>query len=173
MSYPNYGYGVGYGTNPYFQGYQQPFQPNQFMNMNRQEQAQPMRNTEQPIRTVPFSEVLYGTYEQAKSRVVFPNNSALIINPDKNEAYVTSADQDGKPHFKTYKFISQDKLTKESETEPASDDFFVKREELTDFLTKKDLNGLLTTKDLNEINEKLERLQRKLEINKLEKEIKK
>ena len=50
---------------------------------------------------------------------------------------------------------------------------FVKREELNGFLTKKDLDGFLTSKDLTEIYETLERLQRKIEINKIEKEIKK
>lgn len=170
MSYGNYGYGVGYGTNPYYQGYQQPYQPNQFI--NRQEQIQPMQNIEQS-RSVPYSEVLYGTYEQAKSRIVFPGKSVLFINLDKNEAYVSSTDQDGKPHFKTYNFTSQDETTKEPKTEQRNEELFVKRDELSVFLTKKDLNGFLTAEDLIEINEKLEKIQRKLEINKLEKEIKK
>ena len=45
--------------------------------------------------------------------------------------------------------------------------------QLNDFLTKKDIDGFLTSKDLTEIYETLERLQRKIEINKIEKEIKK
>lgn len=170
MNYQNYGYGVGYGTNPYFQGYQQPYQPNQFMNINRQQQ--PMQNIEPQVRNVPFSEVLYGTLEQAKSQIVFPRQSVLFINTEKKEAYVSSADQDGKPSFKTYLFLEQGELTKESENKPTSQDLFVKREELSDFVTRKDLNGLVTTKDLTEINEKLAKMQKQF-IDKLDKEVSK
>jgi hypothetical protein len=173
MSYPNYGYGVGYGTNPYYQGYQQPYQQNQFMNMNRQEQ--PMRNIEptQQIRSVPFTEVLFGTYDQAKGQIVLPNMSMLFIDPDKNEAYIRKADGLGKQALETYKYSSLDNLPTDKEKPATELNSFVKKEELSEFLTKKDLNGFLTTEDLTEINEKLERLQKKLEINKLEKEIKK
>lgn len=173
MNYPNYGYGVGYGTNPYFQGYQQPYQQNQYMNINRQEQQQPMRNTEPQVRNVPFSEVLYGTYDQAKSHIVFPNNSILFINPDKNEFYVSSSDKDGKPQFKTYNYSSMDKLPSEPQKSATEPDLFVKKDELKDFLTKKDIEGLVTAKDLTEINEKLAKMQRQIEINKIEKEIRK
>lgn len=170
MSYPNYGYGVGYGTNPYYTGYQQPYQPNQFMNTNRQEQTQPIQNIEQPVRGVPFSEVLYGTLEQAKSRIVFPNRSVLFINSDKNEAYVSSTDQDGKPHFKTFTYSSLDKLSNETQTQATGADLFVKREELSNFLTQKDLDGFITRKDLEEINSKLAQLQKKIQIKDLVKE---
>lgn len=169
MSYPNYGYGVGYGTNPYYQGYQQPYQQNQF----RQEQPQPMQNIEQPIRNVPFSQVLYGTLEQAKGQIMFPGKSMLFINPNKNEAYFTSADSDGKPTFKVYEYYAQDELQKEPEKQAEKTDLFVKKEEIKDFLTRKDLNEFLTTKDLNDINEKLAKIEKKLEIKKIASEVEK
>lgn len=171
MSYPNYGYGVGYGTNPYYQGYQQPYQPNQFMNTNRQEQSQPMQNIEQPIRNVPFTQVLYGTLEQAKGQIMFPGKSMLFINPNKNEAYLTSADADGKPTFKVYEYVSQDDGVKDTQKEPEKADYFVKKEELKDFVTKKDLGEVLTQKDLTAINEKLAMIEKKLEIKKLALEV--
>ncbi len=136
MNY-NYGYGVGYGTNPYYQGYQPAY---------RQE------NVEQP--RVIYNEVIYGTYEQAKSRIVFPGKSALIINPDKNEAYVSSTDQDGKPHFKTFSYTSLDELSSNQQNSTTNSEFYVKREELNDFITKK---------DLEEINLRLEELKEQFE----------
>ena len=167
MSYTNYGYGVGYGTNPYYQGYQQPYQPNQFMNMNRQEQTQPMQNIETQARRVPFSEVLYGTLEQAKGRIVMPNMSVLFINPEKNEAYVSSTDQDGKPHFKTYYFSSRDNLSQDTQIGTTESNLFAKKEELGNFLTKKEAESFLTKQDLEEFNKKLEQLQKKIQINKM------
>ena len=170
MSYPNYGYGVGYGTNPYFQGYQQPYQQNQFMNTNRQEQSQPIQNL-QPFQDIPFSDVRYGTVDEAKGYIVAPNRAVMFIDQDKSQFYIKRADAMGKPTLESYKYSSLDKLSKETQTQPTELNLFVKREELNDFLTKKDLNGFLTAKDLTEINEKLAKMQKQLEINKIEKEI--
>ena len=171
MSYPNYGYGVGYGTNPYFQGYQQPYQQNQFMNTNRQEQSQPIQNIQQ-IQDIPFSEVRYGTLDEAKGYIVSPSRAVMFIDQDKSQFYIKRADTMGKPTLESYKYSSLDKLSNEQQTQPTEPNSFVKREELTDFLTKKDLSGFLTTKDLTEIKEKLDRLQKQIEINKIAKDIK-
>ena len=143
MSYPNYGYGVGYGTNPYYQGYQQPYQPNQFMNTNRQEQPQPMQNI-QPVQDV-------------------PSRAVMFIDQDKTQFYIKRADSMGKPTLESYKYSSLDKVSNETQTQATELNLFVKREELKDFLT---------TKDLTEINEKINKMQKQL-LNKIEGEVSK
>lgn len=167
MNYTNYGYGVGYGTSPYYQGYQQPYQSNQFMNMNRQEQ-QPMQNTQQ--QDVPFSDVRYGTLDEAKGYIVAPNRAIMFIDQDKSQFYIKRADSMGKPYLETYKYSSMDNLPSESKTPDSAPDFAVKPEQLKDFLTKKDIEGFITQKDLAEIYTKLDQLQKKIKINEMIKE---
>lgn len=169
MSYPNYGYGVGYGTNPYYTGYQQPYQLNQFMNTNRQEQVQPMQNI-QPVQDIPFSDVRYGTLDEAKGYIVAPSRAVMFIDQDKSQFYIKRADTMGKPTLESYKYSSLDKLSNETQTQATRADLFVKREELSNFLTQKDLDGFITRKDLEEINSKLAQLQKKIQIKDLVKE---
>lgn len=171
MNYQNYGYGVGYGTNPYYQQYQQPYQQNQFMNVNRQEQGQPMQNIP-PVQDIPFSDVRYGTLDEAKGYIVAPSRAVMFIDQDKSQFYIKRADSMGKPTLETYKYSSLDKLSNESQTQTTESNLFVKRDELSEFLTKKDIDGFLTTKDLTEVNEKLAKIQKQIEINKIAKEIK-
>ena len=166
MSYGNYGYGVGYGTNPYYQGYQQPYQQNQFMNVNRQEQAQPMQNI-QPIQDIPFSDVRYGTLDEAKGYIVAPTRAVMFIDQDKSQFYIKRADSMGKPTLESYKYSSLDKSSNDIEITATPQENFVKPEQLKDFLTLKDAEGFITRKDLDEIYAKLEHLQKKIQINKI------
>lgn len=152
-------------TTPPYMGYTQPYMAYQQQMQGRQQM--PMQQPQEENQTVPFSEVLYGTLEQAKGRIVLPNRSVLFINSDKKEAYVSWTEANGKPHFETYNYSSMDKLPTENETKPTSQDLFVKKEDLVDFLTKKDLDGVLTRKDLEEINSKLGQLEKKLKISKM------
>lgn len=166
MSYGNYGYGVGYGTNPYYQGYQQPYQQNQFMNVNRQEQAQPIQNI-QPIQDIPFSDVRYGTLDEAKGYIVAPTRAVMFIDQDKSQFYIKRADSMGKPTLESYKYSSLDKSSNDVEITATPQENFVKPEQLKGFLTLKDAEGFITRKDLDEIYAKLELLQKKIQINKI------
>ena len=166
MSYPNYGYGVGYGTNPYYQGYQQPFQPNQFMNTNRQEQVQPMQNI-QPVQDIPFSDVRYGTLDEAKGYRVAPSRAVMFIDQDKNEFYINRADSMGKPYLETYKYYPLSNLPQNNQTHPEAGKNGGISTDLGNFLTKKDAEMFPTRQELDEIYKKLEQLQKKIQLNKV------
>lgn len=88
----NYGYptpsylgGTGY-QNPYSQ--RQPIQPQ--MQMQPQPQAQPQMPT-----TPQIQDLRYGTEEEAKAFIVYPNASAYFIDEPKGRLYVKTANNMG------------------------------------------------------------------------------
>ena len=152
---------MGY-TQPYMAYQQQQYQPRQQMPMQQPQQ--------QSRQDVPFSEVRYGTLDQAKGFIVMPNTAVMFIDQDKSEFYINRADSMGKPYLETYKYYSMNNLPAESKTPDVTPDFAVKPEQLKDFLTKKDIEGFITQKDLAEIYTKLDQLQKKIKINEMIKE---
>lgn len=88
----NYGYptpsylgGTGY-QNPYSQ--RQPIQPQ--MQIQNQPQAQPQMPT-----TPQIQDLRYGTEEEAKAFIVYPNASAYFIDEPKGRLYVKTANNMG------------------------------------------------------------------------------
>lgn len=152
---------MGY-TQPYMAYQQQQYQPRQQMPMQQPQQ--------QSRQDVPFSEVRYGTLDQAKGFIVMPSTAVMFIDQDKSEFYINRADSMGKPYLETYKYYSMNNLPAESKTPDSTPDFAVKPEQLKDFLTKKDIEGFITQKDLAEIYTKLDQLQKKIKINEMIKE---
>lgn len=140
-----------YMNNQYapYMSYQQPY-------MGYQQQIQQVQSD--APKNAPFSQVVYGTYDQAKGYIVTPNMSVMFIDPDKNEVYIRKADGLGKQALETYKYSSLDKSLNNSEIKPTEQDFGVKPEQLKDFLTRKDLDDLYL---------KIEQLQKKINLNSL------
>ncbi len=152
---------------PSYMGYQQPYMSYQQPQMQPRQQM-PMEQTHN--QDVPFSDVRYGTLDEAKGYIVAPNRAIMFIDQDKSQFYIKRADSMGKPYLETYKYSSMDNLPSESKTPDSTPDFAVKPEQLKDFLTKKDIEGFITQKDLAEIYTKLDQLQKKIKINEMIKE---
>mgnify|MGYP003293358250 CR=1 FL=1 len=140
-----------------YMSYQQPYISYQQPIQQSRQQVSMQQSQELPQNT-PFSQVVYGTYDQAKGYIVTPNMSVMFIDPDKNEVYVRKADGLGKQALETYKYSSLDKSLNDSENKPTAQDFGVKPEQLKDFLTRKDLDDLYL---------KIEQLQKKINLNSL------
>ena len=106
-SYMNNQYGQSYS------GYMQPYMAYQQPQMQTRQQT-PM---EQPQnQDVPFSDVRYGTLDEAKGYIVAPNRAIMFIDQDKCQFYIKRADTMGKPYLETYKYSSMDKLPSDSQT---------------------------------------------------------
>lgn len=146
---------MGY-TQPYM-AYQQQYQPRQQMPMQQPQQ--------QSRQDVPFSEVRYGTLDQAKGFIVMPNTAVMFIDQDKSEFYINRADSMGKPYLETYKYYSMSNLPQEQKTSDGDGKFDGKPAQSEQYLTRKDLVGLVTLKDLEDINTKIDQLQKKIKIN--------
>lgn len=147
---------MGY-TQPYMAYQQQQYQPRQQMPMQQPQQ--------QSRQDVPFSEVRYGTLDQAKGFIVMPNTAVMFIDQDKSEFYINRADSMGKPYLETYKYYSMSNLPQEQKTSDGDGKFDGKPAQSEQYLTRKDLVGLVTLKDLEDINTKIDQLQKKIKIN--------
>lgn len=147
---------MGY-TQPYMAYQQQQYQPRQQMPMQQPQQ--------QSRQDVPFSEVRYGTLDQAKGFIVMPNTAVMFIDQDKSEFYINRADAMGKPYLETYKYYSMSNLPQEQKTPDGDGKFDGKSTQSEQYLTRKDLVGLVTMKDLEDINTKIDQLQKKIKIN--------
>lgn len=95
----------GYGTPTYMgQGYQPfPYQRqgvNPQMQMQPYPQAQPQMQPQQPIPQI--QEVRYGTEEEAKAYIVFPNASAYFIDHSKGKLYIKSSNSAGVPSMEYF-----------------------------------------------------------------------
>ena len=151
-----------------YNGYVQPYMAyQQYQNRQPMQMQQPQQEVQQDI---PFSEVRYGTLDQAKGYIVLPNRAVMFIDQDKSEFYINRADSMGKPFLETYKYYPMNNLPDELKTKPSEPIFDGKPKVNDDFLTKKDAESFLTQKDLEEINKKLEQLQKKVQISKMIKE---
>lgn len=155
-----------YMNNQYspYMGYAQPYMAYQ-QQMQQARQQMPMQQPQPEMpQNAPFSQVLYGTFDQAKGHICSPNNSIMFIDPDKSEVYIRKADGLGKQALETYKYSSLDKSSNQTETKPTNQEIFVKPEQLKDFLTSKDTKDFLTRKDLEDLYTKIEQLQKKVQI---------
>lgn len=166
--YMNYGYSpygsagnYGYSGTPYYQPYTQQGQQNV-------QNQQPMQYQE-----VPFSEVRYGTIDEAKAYIVGPNKSVMFINRDTSEFYIKSADNMGKPSLETFKYSKSTSNSTQSvsgendPTEPARErdmKDFVKRNELEPFITTENAKNFVTKSDLKELTDKMNILQKQMSI---------
>ena len=157
-----------YMNNQYtpYNGYVQPYMAYQQQYQNRQP-VQMQHQQQEPQQDIPFSEVRYGTLDQAKGYIVMPNRAVMFIDQDKSEFYINRADAMGKPYLETYKYYPLSNLPQKEKTSPQQGDFDGKSQQSEDFLTKKDAESFLTKQDLDEVYKKLEQLQKKIQINKM------
>lgn len=165
--YMNYGYspigsgGYGYNSTPYYSQYPQQSQ-------------QPMQ-TQQPMQyqEVPFSEVRYGTIDEAKAYIVGPSKSVMFINRDTSEFYIKSADNMGKPSLETFKYsksnsnssqaVSGENGGNKQEIIGNTEDF-VKRNELEGFLTAENTKDFVRQSDIEALIAKMQVLEKQISI---------
>ena len=89
-------YNYGYPTPSYLggTGYQNPYSQRQPIQPQIQMQNQPQAQTQMPT-TPQIQDVRYGTEEEAKAFIVYPNASAYFIDEPKGRLYVKTANNMG------------------------------------------------------------------------------
>lgn len=159
--YTAYPYGQTYGYSPYGQRFApQQQQMTQPMQAQAQPQMQPQAQSQmqQPIPQI--QDVRYGTEEEAKAFIVFPNASAYFIDEPKGRLYVKTANNVGASsmnYFAITPINADGTPIKPQEPAPQINyDEFVKVEQLKNF-------GFVTIEQHNAVLQKLDSLQKKLE----------
>ncbi|MCM1437801.1 MAG: hypothetical protein NC131_01125 [Roseburia sp.] len=153
MAYPfqNYTNG-GYGAYPYVAPYQPQMQQSiQQPNMGQQPvQAQPQmqQNVQQrPVSELPIQGVMFASEDEAKSYILNPNSRVLLINREKGEAYLKSADGLGQTYIEPYTFTK--KTAEQVQAEKAT------KIDTSAFVTKDAAKNFVTTDDLDKLSNKL------------------
>ena len=126
QSYLNYG-GGNYNAYPNMQ------QP--------QQRPYPMQQPQQ-VQDMPFREVRYGTLDEAKANLVMPNQAIMIINRNLGEFYIKSANGRGEPTVEAFKYSKLEDNSQNPQTTNFDPNNFVKKGDLTDFITKEDLKNV-------------------------------
>lgn len=141
-AYPYSGYGMPtYGQRPYAQP-----QPTMVQPQAQGQQQPPIQQTvQQPITLQDFR---YGTEEEAKGFIIYPNNYAWFIDQPKGRIYYKYANSAGVSSIDYFKFepINPDgtPLKPQEPTTPQVDfGQFAKREELNGFVTIEQYNLLV------------------------------
>ena len=124
------------------------------------QQPAPMQQ-QQPVQKTPFKEVKYGTFDEAKAYVVFPNEAIMFINRGLGEFYIKSANSMGEPVCEAFKYSAITAI----DTAPSIDTTqYVKQDEIKGFATKDDLKNFITLEDLKAFESKLGQLEKKIDI---------
>lgn len=152
-NYMGYGQYSQYNPN-YMQGYQG------FQQQRPMQQPLQQTPTQQPMQSQepPFSEVRYGTLDEAKAYIVMPNRAVMFINRGVGEFYIKSANSMGEPTLETYKYTNalDTKIELESEEKPLEPKVsYVKKEDLKDYATIDDLNRFEQT--LEDMGKKIDK----------------
>lgn len=165
--YNNSYYGGGQYPNSYYPTYTQNYGA-------YQNQQQQMQQRQMQFQDIPFTEVRYGTLDEAKAYIVMPTKSAMFIDRDNGVAYIKSADMSGKPALEGYKYSKIDENPSQPVSPVLDTKDFVRASDLGDIVRKDDLKGLLsaddvtnfvTKDDIKALNEKIEQLKKHIKIN--------
>ena len=163
MAYGNY-------NNYSYNGY--PYSP---MSYQQYQQPQMAQNTmQQQMNDNPFAEAHFGTIKEAEGHIVAPNKSVIFLNNPLGEIYIKTADNMGNPSLITFKRVNNQPEPQQAQFDP---NIFVKRNEFEEFinkntkvevLTKEDLKDFITKGDLEALYNKIDVLQRKIDIRQIE-----
>lgn len=118
-----------YGYNPYQFGQVNPLQPqmDRLANMQAQYQQPQQQNVNQGILWVQGE-------AGAKSYLVAPNTSVLLMDSDESAFYLKSADSSGMPSLRTFKYIETTNQPKENlKSNDNVDIDFVPKKEFEEF----------------------------------------
>lgn len=133
-------YAPGYGYNPYQFGQVNPLQPQMERLVNMQAQYQPqVPQTNQGILWVQGE-------AGAKSYLVAPNTSVLLMDSEAERFYIKTTDPAGMPTLRTYEYkeVGANAPASQKQPEMNMDDKYVTRQEYNDLRGKyEELYGLL------------------------------
>ena len=118
-----------YGYNPYQFGQVNPLQPqmDRLASMQAQYQQPQQQNVNQGILWVQGE-------AGAKSYLVAPNTSVLLMDSDESAFYLKSADSSGMPSLRTFKYIETTNQPKENlKSNNSEDSDFVPKKEFEEF----------------------------------------
>lgn len=145
---------------PNYNAYGQSY--NMYQSQPIQQRPMQQQSSMTPPQDVPFSDVRFGTLDEAKAYIVPPMRSVMFINRNVGEFYIKTANNMGEPMLEVFKYSKVDNNpTPEVKSEFDPKDY-VKSSDLADFLRKNDIKGFVTQEDLRLINAKLEQLQKQI-----------
>lgn len=118
----------------------------------------------------PFSEVRYGTLDEAKGHIVMPANSVMFINRNLGEIYIKSANNMGEPSLEIYTYAKKENSdTNNSFDSSFNPQEFVKKDDikelLTGFIKNDDIKDFATRKDFDKVIAQLQQIEKKIKIN--------
>ena len=105
-----------------------------------------------PIAELPIVNILFATEQEANSYLPQANTRVLLINKDKGEAYLKSADALGQTYIEPYTFKAKVTATKQEPIEKKP----IKKEKV-DYITKAEFETSISklAKDLAELSERI------------------
>lgn len=134
-----------YGYNPYQFGQVNPLQPQ----MDRLAQMQAQYQQQQPQVPQTNQGILWVQGEAgAKSYLVAPNTSVLLLDSENSQFYIKTTDQAGMPTLRTFVYQEVTEAPQNAQKQPETnlDDKYVTRQEYDDLRGKyEELYGLLET----------------------------
>ena len=155
--YQPYPYQTNYNSPNYMQRAYAP-QPQQIPQI--QPQAQTPITTPPNQQTPQIQEIRYGTEEEAKAFIVFPNCIAYFIDAPKNRLYAKTANPSGISSIDYFSLtaINADgsPIKAQEPTPQVNFDDFIKKDDLEKFV-------FVTVSEYNELAQKLEQIQKRLE----------
>jgi hypothetical protein len=161
-------YNSPYQTYPYQNNYGVPNYMQRGYNAQAQQMAQPQTQIQQPIQSQPpmaqqtpqIQEIRYGTEEEAKAFIVFPNCIAYFIDYAKNRLYAKSANPSGISNIDYFSLIPIN-----ADGSPIKPQEPIPQVNFDEFIKKEDLEklGFVTLAQYNELAQKMEQIQKRLE----------
>lgn len=111
-------------------------------------QMQPMPQQPKPIAELPIVNLLFVTEQEANSYLPQPNTRVLLINRDKGEAYLKSADALGQTYLEPYVYKPKTTVP----VAPTTEKKVIKKEKV-EYITKKEFDEQISkvSKDLQEL----------------------
>lgn len=137
-------YTPGYGYNPYQFGQMNPLQPQMDRLAQMQAQYQQPQQSQQVNQGILWVQGEAG----AKSYLVAPNTSVLLMDSENERFYIKTTDSAGMPTLRTfeYKEVGVNAPEPQKQQEISLDDKYVTRQEYNDLRGKyEELYGLLET----------------------------
>lgn len=106
-------------------------------------QNQTQQKIIQPIQQeMLFSDIRFGTLDEAKAYLLTSNKPALFINRNNSEFYIKSLNSIGEPVLETFKYGKVDNLSNQPQTPVLDTNLLVKKDDLKDFATKDDVKSI-------------------------------
>ena len=142
--YPNYMQGA--------YGMYQPMQTQQKQNSIQPTVVQQVQQVQ--AQDTPFSDVVYGTLDEAKAYRVGIGKPVMFINRVLKEAYIKSLNNMGEPVLLMVKYQEFDGNSSNKDRQELDVSKFIKQDDLKDYITKDDLKNVFA--EIDRLKKRLE-----------------